>query len=296
MLDAFTDQRYYGNAAGVVSDASRLSSVEMQAIANELNASTSGFVTSPKDQEETFDVKFFTPRKEIDLCGHATIATAYQLALENRVSHKTPNIVLNTKTGGIPVEVNFLEGKPSHVMITLRTPRFYPMEKDPNFIADSLDIYSSDISKEIPLEIASTGLQHLLVPIRNIDFIKNMRPSSQKMIELCSLLKVETVSVFCLETLHRGYDAHMRDFCAAIGDYEESASGTTCSALAAYLVRHGIVTPKQNMAKIIIEQGIEMGKPSTIRAEVWTNHSIISKVRIGGSAIPVFSGEFILDF
>lgn len=295
LLDAFTRERYCGNVAGVILDASNLTSREMQIIATELNAPTSGFVTSPRERPETFDVRFFTPRKEIDLCGHVTIATSYQLALEGRIFPKAASVVFQTKAGSIPIEVCFVEEKPSYAMMALKKPNFYSVRKDHSFIADFLEISSSNLSKEYPCEIAYTGLRHLLVPIRNVDVVKNMKPSFQKLIELSSALKVETVAVFCLEALHHDYDAHMRDFCAAVGDYEEAASGTTCSALASYLVRHGIVKPRRNLAKITIEQGIEMNRFSTIIAEVWTNRSFIEKVGVGGSAVPVFSGELILD-
>ena len=106
-VDSFTTHLFGGNPAGVVTEATGLTPFEMQKIAREMNCSETAFVTSSQSCEADFNVRFFTPTEEVNLCGHATIATFFVLATEGKIKLSTPEVILyqETKAGILPVSI-----------------------------------------------------------------------------------------------------------------------------------------------------------------------------------------------
>lgn len=138
LMDAFTTERFGGNIAGVVTDASKLDSREMQKIASELNAPTTGFVL--KKGKNEFEVRFFTPTQEIDMCGHVVVGIFMALAEEGKIDIEyTGKVEVKqyTKAGLISVEILYKNQKPSFIAMKQNKPIF----KDPKVSRGEVEDY-----------------------------------------------------------------------------------------------------------------------------------------------------------
>lgn len=102
-IDSFTREKFKGNPAGVVLNAKGLTEYRMQEIARELNNSETAFVFPSAENDYDAEVRYFTPRTEVPVCGHATIAALYAIAVENKL--KACTIRIKTKVGILPIEI-----------------------------------------------------------------------------------------------------------------------------------------------------------------------------------------------
>lgn len=298
LFDAFTDRPFGGNIAGVVTDAGGLSDEQMAAIANELGAPTTGFAEAKGRND--FQLRFFTPSVEVDMCGHVVVGTCTALAEEGRVERggsDRAEIRLQTRAGEVPVEISFGTGSRVEVTMTQRRPTFRDPEVQPETVAGLLGIGLSDLNLDYPMEIACTGLRHLFVPVKGLRELASLRPDFPSLAALSRQLEVDTVGVFTLETGDPRHTLRSRDLSPAIGNNEESASGTTNGALSCYLVKNGILPDVLDSGRhtVLAEQGYEMGRPSLIRCEIAVEAGRIEAVRVGGTARRALKGELHLE-
>lgn len=297
-VDAFTAEPFSGNPAGVVADAVGLAEVEMQRIAAEMNLSETAFVLPPAVAGADVRLRFFTPRQEVDLCGHATIAACYVLAQEGRVPGGM--IRCETRAGVLPVEVRWSGGAVSAVIMGQAPPRFRPFAGPLGEVAAALGVPAEEIEAAgIPVGIASTGLWHLLVPLRRLDTLMSLAPDQRRLLALNRELGVHTTHVFTLETVDRSATAHARAFGPAVGVAEDPQTGTASGALGAHLVASGVVTPAGGLVRMIMEQGHGLGRPGRIMVEVEAVPAPAGgaepvAVRVGGPAVTVMEGFFLL--
>jgi trans-2,3-dihydro-3-hydroxyanthranilate isomerase len=295
LVDAFTNKAYGGNIAGVVPNALDLSDSDMQRVAAELAAPTTGF--AQRLDSDQFRVRFFTPTQEIDMCGHVILGVCAVLALEGQLVRKpdrTWSAVAETSAGPIAAEISESGGRIG-VMMQQNRPRILPAEVEVEEIAGLLDIGPEAIDDSLPLEIASTALRHLVIPVRDIQTLADLRPSFDGLADLSRRLGVETLPVFCQGSPTPDVAYRVRDLCPGIGNPEEAASGTTNGALTSYLYRHGILQPDAaNQIQVRGEQGCEMGRPSLIETHLTIADDEVTEVRVGGSAIVSLRGEMQL--
>lgn len=297
LFDAFTDQVFCGNIAGVVTKADGLSNNEMQKIASELNAPTTGFVTTRGKND--FEVKFFTPTQEIDMCGHVVVGTFMALAEERKLDFEGYNRVdvkQHTRAGLIPIEVIYENNRPTYIMMCQNKPLFKDPQLNRTEIAKLMGISDQFMEENYPIEIAATALRHLFIPVKNLDIMGELKPDFPALAELSRKLNVETSNVFTLQTVNPGFQVHSRDFCPAIGNLEEAASGTTNGALSCYLIKNKAIPgiPRNGSIKIMAEQGYEMGRPSIIQSEIQLQDHEIKEVKVGGTAIRSLVGELVI--
>lgn len=279
LFDVFSDLPFGGNVAGVVPAADGLSLHEMQGIAAELAAPTTGFVTSRDDG--VIGLRFFTPAREIDLCGHVTLAVAAARVLDG--GYATPHpIVFETAAGRRRVEVRC---GPAVDCLTARlgqtVPGLRPAGVQLGRVAHALGLAGSAIATDLPLAIASTGLRHLVVGLEGVAELERSSGERPELEELSRELEVDTVAAFALLDDRRAL-LRCRDFCAAIGKTEESASGTTASGLAAYCWERGLLGESDGEVVVESEQGVEMGRPSEIRTYLKLKHGRIHGVEVEG--------------
>ncbi len=318
-VDAFTSEPFGGNPAAVIPDARGLGEEDMQKIAREMNLSETAFVfDDPAD--ETFRVRFFTPTDEVDLCGHATIATFYLLADLDFIDLSTGRnkVYQKTNAGLLPVEVYGIEdettGKThvSKVMMHQARPEVTEEIEEKETVADFLGLDTDEIGGErgLPLQVVSTGLPDLIVPVRDKESLYDITPNFDAMIEFCEKRGIISVHAFAFSEKGNGdpVDAHCRDFSPAVGITEEAATGTASGALGAYLVLNG---PEGWLGERIEEakvhfsfaQGLNLDRPSRIEVEVETNRKDDENrgsryepglVKVGGQAIVVLKGRLRL--
>ncbi len=291
IYDCFSSRRFGGNVGGIVLEAGLLADAEMQAIAREINAPVTGFVTAL--DPDTLEVRFFMPTAEIAMCGHVTVglfAYLHEQGLAGPGGTKPP--VMKARAGDVRVSTRPCSEDGVIVMMDLAPPVIERSDVSRSAVAQALGISEAAICPDLPLEIGSTGLRHLFVPIVDLATMKSMAPDFAAVTALSNELSVSTVFPFSLETEDRANTLHCRDFCPAVGVNEVPASGTTNSALAGYLVRNGLVGQADTGAPITVlaEQGAEIGRPSIIRSEIELKNGVIEAVRVGGNATLVIDG------
>ncbi len=272
-LNAFAKTKEGGNPAGVVFDADNLSSQTRQEIATKIGFSETAFVE--KSDKANFKVTFFTPNGEVDLCGHATIATFFLMLKLNRI--QIGKYTQETKAGVLSIEAT----KDEIIFMNQNLPEFF--EKiDKNEIADSLNISPDIISIDLPIQIVSTGLKDIFIPIKNLKSLFGIQPNFEKVAYISKKYGTIGYHMFTLETM-KNATAHCRNLAPLYDIPEEPATGTSSGALSCYLYKYGKISNKQ-VGNLVFEQGYSMNKPSEILAQLKINCNEITEVKVGGIA------------
>jgi len=272
IVNAFTDRPFKGNPAGVVLESDKLNEKDMQKIASELKCSETAFVMEGNNAD--FRVRFFSPLREVDLCGHATIATFY--TMEELGFVRDEHFTMETKAGILGIEI-----KEGAVFMEQAKPVFRDVNIDKSRIADALGIKVGEIG-DLPIEAVSTGLFSLNVPIEHIETMEKIKPDFEKVKELCKSSGVGSIFAFTFETLNEDSFVHARCFAPLYGINEDPVTGTANGALGAYLKKHGLL--KSMIYKS--EQGYEIGRDGTVFVDVSGD-----KVKVGGKAYIALQGE-----
>jgi len=285
-VDAFTDKPFGGNPAGVVTDAKSLTDESMQKIAMEMNLSETAFVIPKGDNN--YQVRFFTPRCEVDLCGHATIATFYTLAHKgyiNNIDNGIVTVYQETRIGRLPVEIYYVDGSVEKVMMYQGEPKSLGYINDLNELYNTLGISSFDIDSNLIPEIISTGLPDIIIPVKDRVTLDNLKVDFSKLEELSNRLNVVGAHVFCND-FSTGKDIiYCRNFAPAVGINEEAATGTANGALMYYLKKNKAI--KGNL--LTCYQGDGMKRPSKIICQSNEYASRID-ILVGGKATIVIEG------
>ena len=297
-VDAFTDTPLLGNPAGVVIDANGMNEELMQAIAREVNVSETAFVLDSDVAD--FKVRFFTPSGEVDLCGHATIGTFFALVEVGRINLDSDCVTVHqeTKAGILPVDIYSADGRLTKIIMTQASPRFRDFVSHEDEVAGILGIPGPQIrGTSFPIELAYTGLWHLIVPVQGLKYVQEMKPDREKLLDFSHEHAFDTVHVFTLETVESRSSVHTRDFAPVYADavVEDPATGTASGALGAYLVRNGIMEPEDNLLALVSEQGYEIGRDSRIDIEIVLESGNIDKVKVGGKAVTSLDGTMYLE-
>lgn len=283
ILNAFAKTKEGGNPAGVVIDDKDLSVENMQSIANTMGFSETVFVK--QIEENLFKVKFFTPVNEVDLCGHGTIALFTLLMKKKRINIGT--YFMDTRAGMIQVDVS----SRNMIFMYQSSPVFYDALNRKE-IAESLNIEEDCFVDKLPLQIVSTGLKDIIIPVKTLKILDTIRPDYEKIKEVSDKYNVIGYHVFTFETLNNA-TANCRNFAPLYGIDEEAATGTSTGALCSYLQKYDIIKSLKN--KIYrFEQGYTMGRPSEIVAYIYHNNNNSIQLKVGGKAILIEEKQLII--
>ena len=279
IVDAFTDKTFGGNPAGVVllgQDTPFPSEKLMQQVAAELTYSETAFVQQNGPTE--FTVRYFTPCSEVDLCGHATIAT---FGLMHKLGVIDTDAVCENHTlaGNLEVKVG------EQVMMQMAKPQVIVPMIDVDYLHDIMAGTGTVDWNDMPVEVISTGLPDIIMPVGSVEGLNAMKPDMEALTELSRELNVLGVHAFALSD--DGYTAHVRNFAPLYGVPEESATGTANAALNYYLYRRAIVDHDQECR---FKQGEVMHRPS----EVVTTMRKDGLVYVGGHCAVVANGEMMV--
>jgi PhzF family phenazine biosynthesis protein len=186
-INAFTNTCTGGNPAGLVINPPQLTDDQMKRITIRLQVSETAFL-QPSNHAD-YHVRFFAPEMEVDLCGHATIATFYTLATKGYLTIETGIIRLTQETnvGILPIEITMDHGKPTQVMMIQTTPIIKDLSYSYKEIASILNIKSTDIDTSLPKQMVSTGLFTLPICIRSFNTLKKIKPDYTKIKSFCQL-------------------------------------------------------------------------------------------------------------
>lgn len=272
VVHAFSKDGKGGNAAGVVLHADTLTESEMKHIAKKVGFSETAFVS--QSHRADVRVRFFTPEEEVDLCGHATIATFHVLKEQNLVG--SGRFTQETRAGVLEVEIR----NDLTIMMQQRRPEFFPVT-DHQEITDSLKIPLEALDDRFPIHIGFTGLRDILIPIKSLTELLSIQPNFEKVKDISQRYDVVGYHLFTLETMGDAI-VHTRNFAPLYGIDEESATGTSNGALACYLFEQQIVS--KSVSRLFMEQGYGMGLQSEVVVELIAEGAEISRVTVGGKA------------
>ena len=301
-LDVFTDKPFSGNPLAVFPEAEGITDEVMLQIAREMNLSETVFVLPSKKDEVLRHLRIFTPTREIPFAGHPVVGTWNALAREGIVPVPEggtgwTKIQHEVGIGILPVEIEFKDGVPVQVVMTqgkFATPAEIDDQHEQAELARALGRLREDLDETLPIQVISTGLPCLAVPMRSLADVRDCRVNSQLLGDIYTRRGASGALVFTRETLEIGNSrAHARFFAPADNIPEDPATGSACGALGAYLVHHGAlsITPEDGRFRFVIEQGDFIKRNSRISLDVKGNTRAVEEVRVGGASVVVAKGE-----
>ena len=292
-VNAFTRQRFAGNPAGVVLDASGLSDGEMQAIAFELGNPETAFLFPPTAADHDVGIRYFTPSTEVPLCGHATIAAHYTRALTSRMSGGV--VVQRGLAGDLPVEVVEEDGD-YRVTLTLAPPTFEPplASRDVDALLQALGIEHEALLPGAPPRIVAAGHGKVIVGLTSRARLFALAPDMPSLTALSRRIACNGYHIFTLDTGDASVLTSCRMFAPAIGIAEDPVTGNGNGPLGAYLVKHRLVEHDGRTLRFRSAQGASVGRPGIVTVTVDIDHGEPTRLTIGDEAVIVFKAELYL--
>jgi trans-2,3-dihydro-3-hydroxyanthranilate isomerase len=283
-LDVFSSRPFEGNSLAVFPDGSGLSDQHMQALAREMNLSETTFVL-PRDpaieRERGVRVRIFTVQEELPFAGHPTLGTAFAL----RGATGAAEVVLDLNAGRVPVRFEDTPGQPVFGEMTQAEPKF-GLIHDRETVIRATSLRDGDIDPSLPIQTISTGLPFTIVPLRGLDVIRRLQVDLVRSSEY--LQKTQGGQFFYFvarETVDRAARLHAR---MLFYGGEDPATGSAAGCATAWMVAHGVAQPDE---RVLIEQGIEMLRPSRIFVRASRLDNRVVNVRVGGNVVEVLRGE-----
>ena len=293
-LDVFTTEPLQGNPLAVFTDARGLSDVEMQALAREMNLSETTFIfpRAPEvERERGVHVRIFTTEEELPFAGHPTLGTAMVLRARKRETSGSAGteaareISLDLRVGKIPVV--FREESNGKVFgeMRQRDPEFGPI-LSPEDVAPLGGLDAGDIVSGLPIQTISTGIPSAIVPVKSLRAIRNLSVDWRTVREF-SARHGEAFSFYWVtrEAEDPAARLHAR---MIFSNGEDAATGSAAGCAAAWMVRYGVAQPEE---QVLIEQGIEIHRPSRIFVRAGRDDEQVANVRVGGHAVEVLRGK-----
>ncbi len=277
IVKAFAFEGSGGNGAGVMILNEQISDSKKLEIANKVGLSETAFIL--KNSENDFDVSFFTPVCQVDLCGHATIAAFYYLGKMGHIkgNNETKTVYQNTKAGRLKIEITFKKTDVDYILMQQSEPRIYDELNKVKQIANSLNIDEKLIrlnNYDIHPTIVSTGLKDIMVPVKSREVLNNIKADFKLIEDISHENDVVGYHVF---TIDEG-KIYARNFAPKVGINEECATGTSNGALGSLLYIKGLIS---NQIEVI--QGESMNEKSLIYVKVNQNSRFMD-VFVGGKA------------
>ncbi|TAH19966.1 MAG: PhzF family phenazine biosynthesis protein [Cytophagales bacterium] len=302
IVDVFAEKQYEGNQLAVFQHANQLSTEEMQTLAKEINFQETTFISSDTPNENGYPVRIFTPEYEMPFAGHPTLGTAAVIR-EEIVQQPITALKLDLKVGSIPVDF-VSDGKGENVVwLTAKSPSFRG-SYDAKEIADVLGIAASEIDENYPIEEVSTGIFFMMIPLKSLDSIKNLRIDTQVYTDFLlkhKLHKSNSTSglhtmffIFCPEAYSPENQLNARMMLIENDVLrEDAATGSANSCLLAYLLKNNYLQSKK--VNLRVEQGYEIARPSLIYLNGELKDDGTFYLQVGGKVQKVAKGEWILN-
>jgi trans-2,3-dihydro-3-hydroxyanthranilate isomerase len=295
VLDVFAERPLEGNPLAVFHDARSLSSDEMQSLARELNLAETTFILPSDDPErdraEGVRVRIFTTQEELPFAGHPTLGTATWLHLNHPTLCGAQTITLQSNVG--PIAVRFEPRSDDSLGV-----RGTMQQNDPVFgnthdrldVAGAIGLHTDDLSQQHAPQTVSTGMPFCIVPLRSLEVARRLHMAQTE--AQAWLNRNDAKFFYCIaptETQqHDGPHWHAR---MQFYGGEDPATGSAAGCCISWLVKNGLAASQQS---VVIEQGIEILRPSRITAQATLAGDRIHSVLVGGRTIPVASGSFFL--
>jgi trans-2,3-dihydro-3-hydroxyanthranilate isomerase len=275
ILDVFTDTPLEGNPVAVFDDGGGLDGEVMQRVARELNLSETVFLVEPDGEAEVdATVRIFTPGVELPFAGHPVLGTAFLVGERNGGSI----VRLKTGAGVVPVALTREGDAIVYGEMEQPIPSIEPYARAEELL-QALRVSGS----ELPIDAYTNGPQHVYVALPDDAAVAAVRPDIAALGEL-------PIGVSCFAMVGERR-VKTRMFGPGVGVAEDPATGSAAGPLALHLSRHGRIGFGE---EIEIRQGVEIGRPSLLRARVDGSAERVERVVVGGSAVIVARGEYRL--
>jgi trans-2,3-dihydro-3-hydroxyanthranilate isomerase len=284
--DVFSSHALEGNSLAVFSDARGLIDAEMQAIAKEMNLSETTFIF-PRDaeieRERGVRVRIFTVQEELPFAGHPTLGTAFSL----RNGSTASEIALELNVGKVPVRFEQAPGQPTFGEMRQVDPQFGAVHER-EAVARATGLSTDDFDPSLRIQTISTGLSFTVTPLKSLAVIQKLRVDLQRGSEYLQGTGGKFFYFVTRETVDPTAGLHAR---MLFYNGEDPATGSAAGCAAAWMVAQGVAAPDD---RVLIEQGVEMQRPSRIFVRASKHDNRIVNVRVGGNAVEVIRGEVFL--
>jgi len=277
-IDAFTDEPFRGNPAGVVySDG--LTNEEMLLIAREFNLSETAFISS--SNEADFNLRWFTPKVEVKLCGHATIASIHYLLHQGKIKNNS-SFTVSTLSGILKCSTN--NGVYS---LTIPTPELKLFEGNKAEIIKALNGEKAINPEKFPFILDDGG--YLYIYVSSLKELMNLKPDFKKLMDLSTARKgFDAFTLFTTETIQKNNHAHLRFFTPYYGIDEDPVTGSANGPLLLVLRKLGLIEEDTEGKTFSFEQGDVLGRKGRINVSYSPSKNELS---ITGKAVTIFKGE-----
>lgn len=301
IYDVFTDRPLAGNPLAVVFDADGLDTARMQAIAGEFNLSETVFVAAPAEAAHSAAIRIFTPGRELPFAGHPTVGTAVALA-ERKIAGAMPGAgidlveVLEEKVGPVRTAVRLVPGEPGFAEFDLprKAERIdLPLEAEAAAAALGIGKHEIGFENHRP-SVWSAGVPFAFVPVRDLSVAAKVVLNAAAWAEVAPLHEGRAPDIYLYTRggIHHAASFHARMFAPSMGIAEDPATGGAVAALSGLV--HALDGLIDGHHALLVEQGVEMGRPSTIHLHIDCVGGTIAAARIGGQAVKVAEGRLFI--
>jgi trans-2,3-dihydro-3-hydroxyanthranilate isomerase len=284
--DVFSSRPLEGNSLAVFLDGRGLSDAEMQLVAKEMNLSETTFIL-PRDaaieRERGVRVRIFTVQEELPFAGHPTLGTAFAL----RGSSAAENVVLELNVGKVPVHFEERAGESAFGEMTQIDPTF-GVQHNREAVARATGLRVQNFDDSLPIQTVSTGVPFTVTPLKSLAVIQNLQIDLTSAAEYLSKSEGRFFYFVTRETADREARLHAR---MLFYNGEDPATGSAAGCTAAWMVAHGVAKPDE---RVLIEQGVEMKRPSRIFVRASRSDNRVVNVRVGGHSVEIMRGEIFL--
>lgn len=297
IYDVFTERRLEGNPLAVVFDSDGLSDQAMQSVAREFNLSETVFVRTPENPLLSASLRIFTPARELPFAGHPTVGAAIAIAERAGAVPAVGMVsVLEEQVGPVRCAVRLSSGGASFAEFDLPR-RSVQLGGGPprEGLADALGIKSTEIGFENHLpSLWSAGVPFLLVPVHDVGVAERIEFDPQLWEKVAPFAEGHLASayIYCRGGIHHAARFHARMFTTDMGISEDPATGSAAAALSGAIHRFDALPDGHHST--LIEQGVEMGRPSYIHLHIDAAQGKVENARIGGHAVCIAEGQLHL--
>lgn len=286
--DVFTQVPLAGNPLAIFADSSGLRDEDLQRLARETNHSETTFVLrrpAEVEQQQGISMRIFTPEKELPFAGHPVLGTALMLRGDGNASE----MIFDLKIGRVRVQFEKLSTGQIFAEMLQPEPSFIASVSSRN-ASDGLGLSIEDFEPDMPIEIVSTGLPYLIVPLRSLERVSMFRPNWMICMPfLASLPQSPSLYLVTRETSGPPASLHCR---CLDPEREDPATGSAAGCAAAWMLQYGFISTDE---RVVLEQGLEIGRPSQLFVRAAKRDKKISSVRVGGHAVQIMRGEYLLS-
>jgi trans-2,3-dihydro-3-hydroxyanthranilate isomerase len=282
-VDVFTDRALTGNSLAVFLDGRGLSTEQMQALAREMNLSETTFILpgdAAAEKTRGVRVRIFTVQEELPFAGHPTLGTAFV----RRGQSGAVEIRLDLNVGTIPVRFTQEPARPAFGEMTQKNPEFGAIH-DAEAVARLTGLSAADFDDSAPIQTVSTGVPFTIAALRSLKTLQNLRLDLDRSAEYLARSGGKFFYFVCRETVDPQARLHAR---MIFYNGDDPATGSAAGCCSAWMVAHGVAASDE---QVLIEQGLEIHRPSCIFVRATKRDNQVVNVRVGGNCVEVLRGE-----